>query len=163
MRYTEVRLPRITNLFFKFFYKGDTIYYYWPWIRHIHLAGKYYSVYLSEFFSFFYNYNILRDNTTEFLNDKIRGLNITSILEEWVLLKYPHEVLVILIDIDVSTKPMSFWATIPYAKEVLFTKEVIILKCKDRRQMEQIVDSTSITFATAIGYVAGKVACVNAY
>lgn len=84
------------------------------------------------------------------------GYNYDEVFDEWVSLRFDGEHIVILHDINLSSKPVAFWDNIPDTRRIIFSKDIIVLRCKDLRQVQNIVYSVEKEFAVAYGYKNGK-------
>ena len=91
----------------------------------------------------------------------ILGYTQGDIINDWIHLRFSGEHLVVLFDIDISGKPVAFWDNIPDTKRIVFANDIVVLRCKDMRQVENIVYSVEKEFATAFGYRNGKLEISN--
>lgn len=159
--------PKFTKKGIWFIHNKDYICYNWFWNRSA--GNNYYSQKFSINFPSLKAYEKYADHIgysgpeADIKSKNIFGLNYEDIIREWVQLNFGSECIVILTDIDVSQKSMDFWDSIPYVKKVVFTKEVVVLKCKDFSQVEQIVNSVERKFASAFGFKAGTLVYTNDY
>jgi len=87
--------------------------------------------------------------------EKLQGIDYIDIISEWVNTKYRFEHVIILININVQAKNIEFWANVPQTHAIQFLKEVVILKCKDKSELQRLVQNTGLDFAEAYGYSGG--------
>lgn len=151
---------KINKKGFWFRYKEDNICLNWFWHKSLH---KYYSEKLHHNFNSLKDYNEYPISNSDVKHKNILGFDVKDIIEEWVEIKFNKECIVVLMDINISEKSMNFWDEIPYTKKIVFSKEIILLKCKDFRQVYQIIDSVEREFAIALGFKAGNLITSNEY
>lgn len=143
-----------------FHLKGDDICLIWFWSK---VAGRYYSEKFNRNFLSLIEYFKHIGIPSSFYSKSIVGFTYVDIIKEWVSTNFSKDIIIVLLDINFSKKPPAFWEGIPYTKKVVFTKEVVILKCKDYGQMNRIIDSIEKEFAIAMGFKGGVLMCDNEY
>ena len=135
-----------------FRYIGDDICLMWIWNAK---PNRYYSRKLVCTFSSIKEYRKYMGSSVGVKERKVLGISYKEMIEVWVNLNFGNEYVIALLDIDVSKKDNIFWENIPYIKRVVFSNDVIILRCKDLGQQQQIMDSLDPGFATAYAFKAG--------
>lgn len=145
-----------------FRYHGDTMLWRWPWLRKN--VGKYWS---SRFGSDFYdlaNYwqhvGVVETALSRSYN-KVNGHSMLEVLSFWATVTYPLENLVVLTNVDVSAKGVSFWARLPKEKVEDLMQDIVVLRCKDRAEVFRLISSTPTSFADAYGFAGGKLVGTN--
>ena len=151
---------KINKKGFWFEYKLDHICLNWFWHKPLH---RYYSEKLHHNFNSLKDYNEYSIANSDVKHKNILGFDARDIIEEWVEYKFSKEYIVVLMDINISEKAMTFWDEIPYTKKIVFSKEIIVLVCKDFRQVSQIIESVERGFAIALGFKAGNLVVSNDY
>jgi hypothetical protein len=141
-----------------FTYMGDKICFMWFWNS---LPNTYYSEKLHCTFSSIKEYKKYMGSAVGMKERNIFGISYKNLISSWVRINFDGEYILVLTDIDLSKKPSLFWENIPYIRKMAFTEEVVILKCKDSSQMQNIVDSIESSFATAWGYRNGILVSTN--
>jgi hypothetical protein len=92
---------------------------------------------------------------TETSKSKLQGFNYNEIIGQWVNAKYPHESVVVLKDVNVEERSLSFWAKIPKDKIEHIQKDIIVLRCGSKENAIEIVDSIEPGFAEAFAFSGG--------
>ena len=127
-----------------YFTKGeDTILRRWPWTPERKSQGKYYSV------SADYNFNSIEEywqrigRLSERINNggRISSASFREAILTWAKTKFPGEVLLVLWDIDYSSKAASFWYSIPASKGIHFANDIVVFHCSDVQEALEIRDS----------------------
>lgn len=95
------------------------------------------------------------------LRPKLEGFDYLDILHVWVKSEYSGSHVVILTDVNTEAKDVEFWARIPKGQALEFLKDVIILNCKDKTELEKLVPSIGTKFATAYGFSDGELFLTN--
>lgn len=165
MRYQGKLILEIGWEGISFPHEGDEILWYWPWVRPsfkyegISETYKYKSLNLDQEFTDFEKYEFAVDKNS--IKGKVEGFVFTDLLYSWMKVKLRHGHFVVLYDINVSSKSTSFWTRIPsrYQKELV--KDVVILRCKDKREVIHLCQSIEENFATAIGVSNGDLIAFN--
>jgi hypothetical protein len=91
------------------------------------------------------------------------GISYQDIVQAWVEDNFKGEYVIVLTEIDLTKKPSVFWENIPYIKKIAFNNEVVVLRCKDKGQMDRIIDSIEPGFAIAWGFKGGQLVDFNDY
>lgn len=141
-------------------YMGDRIWLMWFWAP---LPNRYYSEKLHCTFSSLKEYKKYMGSAVGLKHRNVIGISYKELITAWVEDNFKGEYVVVLTEIDLNKKPSVFWENIPYIKKMAFTNEVVILRCKDQAQMEQIIDSTEQSFAIAWGFKSGQLVHLNEY
>jgi hypothetical protein len=141
-----------------FNYMGDNICLMWFWNP---LENTYFSEKLRCTFFSLKEYKKYMGSAVGIKGRNIFGLSYKSLIADWVKANFKGEHILILTNIDLSQKPAVFWENIPYVRTLIFTEEVVILKCKDASQMQKIIDSIEPKFAAAWGYRGGNLISTN--
>lgn len=140
----------------EFSYNGDTITRRWPW--YFKEGSKYHSEQYSLYFNDFKTYwKHVGAVPGLFLNNdkKLEGLSYAEIIGQWVRYKYPYDTIVVLKDVNVSERGLSFWAKIPRDKLEHIQKDIIVLRCGSKENANEIVDSIEPSFAEAFAFSGG--------
>ena len=135
-----------------FKYIGDEVCLMWFWNKK---PNRYYSRKLACTFFSIKEYGRYMGSATGVKERKVLGLSYRDVLEGWVNMNFGNEYVIALIDVDISKKNNLFWENIPYIKREAFSKDVVILRCKDLSQQQRIMDSLDPGFATAYAFKAG--------
>lgn len=147
---------KLTKQGIEYVYHGDTLIYFWPWKAS---SGKFYS---SEYNSYFNNFREywrhvgLNTPTSIRTREKLQGFSYEEILAQWVKFKFPFEAVIILKDLNLYEKSLSFWTKIPKDRIEYMSKDVVILRCNDKQEITRIIESIDIEFAEAFGYYEGN-------
>jgi hypothetical protein len=140
----------------EFEYHGDTITRRWPWF--FRSGSKYHSKQYSLYFNEFNVYWIHVGRAEYLFEDKrskLEGFTYSELIGQWVRQKYPFENIVLLKDVNVEERGLSFWAKIPKDKIEHIQKDVIILRCGSKENACEIVDSIEPNFAEAFAFSGG--------
>ena len=142
---------RIRTTGITFPYKGDSLNY--EWIRSSTGTGRWYSHLYDLRFGSWIDYLVHRKVMTRMNSHaQVEGFFYKDIVEQWARLKYFGTPIVILLNIDIAQREAPFWGKIPYSKKAAFSKDAVVLMCKDLTQVKSIVDSVSDSFAEAYGF-----------
>jgi hypothetical protein len=95
------------------------------------------------------------------LSRGVTGSTYSQWISESLVRMYPNCHVVVLTNINVSAKNVSFWAKVPVLDMPSFTKDVVTLRCKDKSEVVRLVDNISVDFADAKGYSSGKCIASN--
>lgn len=143
-------------------YKDDTLKFYWmssypTWLPRLMFESKS----LDDFFFSFKEYWKAR-GVKEYLNQftfgKIQGFNwAEEILYSWIKTNLPKGSFVVVIDLDLSRKPTTFWAEIPPEKRVHLTKDVVVFKCENEIQASKLVNSIEPNMGQAVAILDSNV------
>lgn len=82
---------------------------------------------------------------------KIRGFSLEAILRAWIKVNLRIGYYVVLYNINVQSKPTSFWRSIPDKDKTQLLSDIVLLKCKDSDEVVSLCDSISTDFASALG------------
>jgi hypothetical protein len=84
---------------------------------------------------------------------KIVGVSFEEIMRQWLIHQFPHEYVVTLRNINISSKGADFWIKLSRDKVLLFLhKEFVLLRCKDKKSAIQLISSIPYTFAEAVAF-----------
>ena len=98
----------------------------------------------------YYKYN-------EHLSSNLKGYSYANhILLDWLRLRFKHGSYVVMYDINSTQKPNEFWLSLPLKKAVELTKDVVVLKCKNKEEVQDLLTAIDPSFASAIGWVNGN-------
>jgi hypothetical protein len=92
---------------------------------------------------------------------KLSGFTYHEILAQWVYSKYYNENLIVLTDINVEAKDIQFWAKVPQTEMGHFLKDVVIVHCKDKGEVQRLVENIHPNFAEAYGFSGGTLFTYN--
>lgn len=99
----------------------------------------------------------LKDNGDFLPHKKVQGFNFEDMLIQYGRLYFSSSIGLVIFDIDVSSKPNSFWKVIPNENKKEFLKDAIFLTCSSKKEMERISDSIPNNFGTIIKFLNGNV------
>lgn len=94
-------------------------------------------------------------------NKKLTGFDYLDILHVWVKTEYSGAHIILLTDINVEAKNLEFWAKIPRGQALEFLKDVVVLFCKDRTELERLISNIGSNFASAYGFSDGDLILTN--
>lgn len=140
----------------EFDYDGDTITRRWPWFYPG--DSKYFSEKYSMYFSSFKTYWThagRAEHMFEGPKEKLEGFTYSEVIGQWVRKLYPFESVVVLKDVNVGERGLSFWAKIPKDKIQHIQKDIIVLRCGSKENACDIVDSIERKFAEAYAFSGG--------
>lgn len=147
-------------------YKDDEILWYWPWTKPYYNWGyveDYYSLYslnLDQKALSFKEYK--KEYASSGMKAKVEGFVLTDLLHNWIKVKLRNGHFVVLYDINVSSKSTSFWTRIPsrYKKEMV--KDIVVLRCKDKKEAIFLCNSIEEDFASAVAVSNADIVSINA-
>lgn len=141
----------------EFEYHGDTITRRWPWF--FRGGSKYhserYSMYFDNFSTYWKHAGIAEMAFCDSHKSKMEGFTYQELIGQWVRYKYPYESVVVLKDVNVSERGLSFWSKIPKDKIEHIQKDIIVLRCGSKENANEIVDSIESSFAEAFAFSGG--------
>ena len=147
-----------------FKYYGDILLWKWPWVRQG--APKFFSKFHSKDFKSLPEY-WAHSGKMEYLASKsydgikILGFSYIEILNDWVSIHFCTEHVVLVRELDVSAKDVSFWMRIPKDKVKNLVKDIVVLKCKDKTEVFNMMETLDKNFCLAYGYSLGKFVGTN--
>lgn len=153
----------VTKQGISFSYYGDEITLRWPWVY----GDRFHSSLHATDFNHFRDYWIKVGQVGEQAfrirssGKDLLGVQAYEVLSAFAKAKYPGEYVVVLADIDLSSKDDAFWRKLPKDKAAQFTKDFVVLRCKDRAQMLDISTSTEPGFASAYAFQDGILVDTN--
>lgn len=103
----------------------------------------------------------LQTEIRAFGNTKLQGISYYEIIDQWVNCFFKNQYVIILTNVRVETKNIAFWAKLPNNYKIQFVEDVIILRCKDKSEIEMLVRNIEEEFAEAIGYANGTRCITN--
>lgn len=159
MRYKGKLLLEFTKEGVWFPYKGDEVLRSWPW-KKIDGNNKYRcSSRLGSYLNFA-NYKASLDERGV-VNGKITGFSLSHIILNWAGIHLRSGFNVVLFDVNVNSRNSDFWDRIPDFQKKQLTKDVVVLNCKDMREVKHLCDSINMDFAIALGFDHGRLKCWN--
>lgn len=136
--------------------REDTLTWLWPWNRdyeaqifHSKLHGYFSS---KEDHWFHLGYTAASQTTSP---EKVKGYPSRTILLDWARTNLRFGYFVILHDIDVQSKSKGFWNKIPEKDRLEFGQDIVVLTCKDLKEVHTLCNSISTDFALAEGMANG--------
>jgi hypothetical protein len=139
-----------------YLYSGDRLTLLWPWVP---VEGRYYSQEFNRYFNnlkeywkhhgAFYKYDL--DHTT-----KMEGFSWGEVMTHWVRDRYPYDAIVVMTNINVSERSLSFWARLPKDKIECMQRDVVILRGNSRSEIMEIAESIDSKFADTFAFYSGK-------
>jgi hypothetical protein len=154
-----------SGLFFK--YHGDVIQWRWPWARSVN-RSTYHSALLNRDFNSFKDYWTSYGEDRALLKlgksySRMQGFDLhEEVLPQWAARTWPNEHVICLVDIDIQAKGPKFWSMLTPAQRSELYKDVVVLRCKDKTEMQHLVESISPSFARAYAVVNGDIIDTNA-
>jgi hypothetical protein len=149
----------------EFPYHGDTLVWVWPWKRKYLSRGKD-AVYVSE--KVRKTFPNLRDYWTHWgiqdealRKEKMIGFTDLDVLFEWIGFKYPHQVVLVLRNINVQEKSKSFWEAVPARNRHMLSNDVCVLFFGDLHSASTVFASISPEFAEAYLFHGGHFHSIN--
>ncbi len=89
--------------------------------------------------------------------DKITGVDIRDLIFSWVNLHAMEGFYLALYDINVENKSANFWLNLPGPKKMILLNEVVVLRCKDKREVRTLQESIDPDFAKTMCFYNGCV------
>jgi hypothetical protein len=83
------------------------------------------------------------------------------VLPQWTARTWPNEHVICLVDVDLVAKGPKFWAMLNPAQRLELYKDVVVLRCKDKTEMQTLVESISSNFAKAFALFNGEMLATN--
>ena len=156
----QMKLFDKSGVFFK--YQGDVLKWKWPWARKLH-GYPYHSFVLNRDFNSFREYWAMQGADGAMIklsggSGRIHGFDLVEdVLPRWSARLWPNEYLVCLTNVNPKAKGPKFWAMIDQAKRTELLQDVVILCCKDKTEMENLLNSIDRSFAVAFGMLNGEI------
>jgi hypothetical protein len=147
---------KLTEKGIVFEYHGDTITRRWPWRNRqgAKYSSQEYSLYFNDFNTYWKHVGAGQAALVKSEN-KLEGFSYTEMLGQWVRSRYANETIVVLKDVNVEERGLSFWAKIPKDKLEYIKKDIIVLRCGSKENACEIVDSIESSFAEAFAFSGG--------
>lgn len=148
-----------SGVFFKF--HGDIIKWRWPWARNL-FSATYHSSLLNRDFNSFKEYWVSCGEDRALIKfssgtGKLHGFELTEeILPQWSARLWPNEFIVCMFNVNPMAKGPKFWSMLDKFKRSELLKDVVILRCKDKTEMETLLDAIDVNFASAISLFNGQ-------
>lgn len=136
----------------------------YTWLSILTFAFYFFSFKYTTSFVNINNYQKYREQVQSEIGGKyrkLRGLEYSDIVSQWVYLKFPFEHIIILSNINVEAKNIEFWAKVPKTEAIHFLKDIVLLRCKDISEMNRLINNIAPEFADAHGYSAGILITTN--
>jgi hypothetical protein len=92
---------------------------------------------------------------------KLSGFGMCELVTEWVASRYPKSHVIVLTNINVSAKNITFWAKVPKPDMVKFLRDIVVLQCKDGTELKRLIDNIPSDFADAWGFYKGQMVDTN--
>jgi hypothetical protein len=151
---------RFTKDGITFNYNDDEITWFWWWRREVlDVYGAYYSLIYDLYFYTFREYWIhvgaIGEKPTP--SQKVTSFGWEEVLRSWARQTLRTGFYVVLYDINIESKPASFWRSVPDRDKIQFTKDLVALRCKSHIQAIELCDSIRTDFAIAIVVADGRV------
>lgn len=90
-----------------------------------------------------------RDRDLDSPMDKVDSISYDNLLRYWINNVLVDDFYVILSDINVSKKSTDFWLRIPKYSAIKFNEDVVVLRCKDKKEAIRLCESIDEHFAKA--------------
>lgn len=150
---------RVLKQGLEYSFHGDTLLRRWPWAKDAKSLGKYKSNLYDRDFNSLSDYwthvGALEEKLAEPV-EKVTSFSWETVLEIWVNATFPGSDVVILKDIRYEAKGLSFWARLPVERIAHLTSDVVVLRCKDRQEVTDLLCNIDTSFADAYGFSGGK-------
>lgn len=144
-----------------FNYNNDEITWLWWWKR-TNSNCPYFSLVYNYWFLNFRQYWLKVGGSERNLpTSKIQGYSMENLISSWIKFNCRTGCYVLLYDINVESKPASFWRTIPDRDKTQLLADVVLLRCKDWDEIQRLCDSITTNFATAAGIKDGHIVYWN--
>lgn len=145
-----------------FSYHGDVLTWKWPWLprENTKFSSAQYKFSCNSLVDYWKQLGVISYKETSSIS-KVAGLSMHDVISQWVKTNLRFGFYVVLHDINPRVKPMDFWDRVPEKDRVEFAKDVVILRCKDLKEVESLCDSVSTDFAAAEGIVYGEIVYWN--
>lgn len=147
----------------------DIVIWIWPWNRPT-MSSRIYSQNNLCFFDsmkHYWQFTGWLSNDTSFSrttitgNDRLKGYSWLDVLSTWIHFRYPNENLVVLTNIDVGAKGMSFWLRLPKDKIEGLLNDVVVIRCDSAADVKNAVTAVADKFAEAYGFIEGRLVYTN--
>jgi hypothetical protein len=147
----------------------DLIIWLWPWVRHEPKA----KIYSQNNLCFFENmkqywlfvgslsYPSSDGRIALTRNERLQGYTWIDILSTWIHFRYPNESVLVLTNIDVGAKGMSFWLRLPKDKIESLMNDVVVLRCDSASDLKAAIEAVADKFADAYGFIDGRLVHTN--
>lgn len=133
-------------------YAGDVITWVWPW-KGLQGQPRYKSsLYRKEFNTFREYWKMCGRAELEFAqssDQKLLGFSFYEVLGDWSKDAYPSSFVLILKDVDPSRKGPTFWSRLSDTQIRAFNKDIVVMRCKDKMQAAEMLESIPRDFAEA--------------
>lgn len=87
----------------------------------------------------------------------VLGISLGEVITSWVKTRFAYEVVVVLWDIDYAAKDQVFWKTLPAKTVKAFCEDIVVFRCKDASQADNIRESVEVDkLGTCKVFVHGK-------
>jgi hypothetical protein len=87
---------------------------------------------------------------------RAQGYAISDLILFYMSQRFWDRCLVVLTNINVSTKPSDYWRALPRDVAIQFNEDVVVLFCRSQDEVKRIVETTGTDFAEATGMIYGK-------
>lgn len=147
----------------EFDYHGDIITRRWPFFfkEGSKFHSKNYSMYFNSLDTYWNYVGKVQQAFAQRNRNKIEGFSYFDIITSWIQSAYPDENVVVLKDVNVGERGLSFWARVPKDKIEHIKKDVIVLICGSKENAVEIVDSIEPSFAEAYAFSGGHLINYN--
>lgn len=153
---------RITKKGLRFNTVGDYLYWIWPWKRNG--LPKWYSQGTATHFkkkSEYWKSVGVFEHAALKNQDKVEPFSFPELLTTWVKYTYPNDNLVILLHLVAEAKGISFWSRLPKEKVKDLLNDVVILHCKSKAEVFNMLENIPDSFADAYGFSASQFVGAN--
>lgn len=159
---------RISKEGITFNYNNDEITWLWWWVRSTTSALKsfkyrslVYDIPFSSIADYWRQVGALENEDMKRTVSKIQGFSTRSVIRDWARMNLRRGFWVVMSDINVESKPASFWRTIPEQLRKEMTNDFVILRCKNDIEMNHLCETLDPSFCFAIGIDNGYIANTN--
>lgn len=92
---------------------------------------------------------------------KVTGYSCLEVLSEWVNTKFPKEIILVLADINVVAKPVTYWRNFPRDSAIHFCNDYVVIRPKDLTEAKRICENITEDFAKAYVFNKGELVDSN--
>lgn len=139
-----------------FNYHGDELLWLWWWKRRTLPNGKeekYVSMLCEGAFESLPDYWMFWGGYSEACRqDKVYGYTDDQVFLEWAEIRFSHNIVVILKNINYELKPAYFWAAIGHRQRIELKKDVVVLFFNRLEEAVEVFNSVPPEFADAYLY-----------
>lgn len=152
---------KIDRVGITFKYRGVNIIYHWPLLQVYFCQARFEIPSLnfesSSLFKCISRVKELPEDNLNLVKGKVQGCYFEDAAKELARGHFSKSYGILLLDMDVSSKPSEFWNNVPksYIKE--FCKDMVFINCSSVDEVYKLMFSLPRSFCLAIGYSHGRI------